>query len=244
MRTISRWASRNPVKSRFLIAALHLLSIANALFLGILLYLGDWPSATLPSVLLATVFILAYLFYPKTEGRLTSQKYWRQRRYDFTLVFTGALFLAFSVNNYLATPSANFLPVDGGNQPAIQLSAIGQSSDAAVLPAPTKAEVRKARRSQIKELKTTIRAWKKARKGQKKGSDVGEVLLILLVILGAAMAALAVAALSCSLACSGAGGLAILLMIAGLVGIVFLSVVLIKGIVGAGGPPARPVRHG
>ncbi|MFK8164052.1 MAG: hypothetical protein AB8H12_16525 [Lewinella sp.] len=242
MRIISKWANRNPIASRFLITILHLLSIANALFLGVLFYLGDWPAATAPTILLAFIFIATYLLYPKIEGRLTRQKYWRQKRHDFTLVFSGALFLAFSVNNYLSTPTADFLGLNETLQPTVQWSAIGQSNDANVLPTPTKAEVRKARRSQIKELKASIKTWKKSRKGKKKGGDLGEILLILLVVVGAAFAGLLITALSCSLACSGAGGLALLLMIGGLVGIVFLSVVLIKAIV-KDSLPAKTIQH-
>jgi hypothetical protein len=244
MRTLSKWAYLNPIKSRFLITFLHLLSIVNAIFLGVLFYLGDIPSSIIPTVLLTTIFFTSLLLYPNTKRRLTGQKYQQQKLCDFTLVLSGALFLAFAVNHYLATPSDSYSALAENTQVTVQLSAIGQSSDTDVMPVLTKAEIRKARRGKIKELKTSIRAWKKAHKGNKKGGDAGEVLLILLVIFGAAMAALLLAALSCSLACSGAGGLAILLMLAGIVGIVFLSVVLIKGIVGASGPPARPVKHG
>ena len=231
MRTLSKWARKNPVVSRFLITSLHLLSIVNAVLLGILLYLGDWPSSTVPTVLLAIIFCATFLLYPKAKGRLTTRKYRRQKLCDFTLVFSGVLFLAFSVNNYLAAPSGNNLELAAGVQPTIQMAALGQDKESKEFLPPTKAEVRKAKRSQIRELKASIKVWKKAHKGNKKGVDAGQTLLVLLVIFGAILAAILLAALTCTLACSGAGGLAILLILAGLTGIVLLSVVLIRNII-------------
>lgn len=241
MRTISKWAHRNPIKSRFLIALLHLLSMANALFLGILLFRQDWPSSPIPTLLLSAAFFTAFLLYPQAKARLTNKKYRRQKICDFTLVLSGTLFLAFSVNNYLAVPSGNSAGLAENTLPVVQLSALGQANTAEVLVPPTKAEIRKARRRQLKELKASIKAWKKEHKGDRKTSKFGQVMLIVLVVMGAGLAALGVAALACSLACSGAEGLGILLLLSGFGGILFLSFLLIRGIVGSGGPPARPV---
>ncbi|WP_157472057.1 hypothetical protein [Neolewinella persica] len=226
-----------------MIASLQLLSIVNAILLGVLLYLGDSPVSTIPTVLLTIIFTTTFLLYPKAKRRLTSKKYRQQKLCDFTLVLSGALFLAFSVSNFLATPSVSHLVLEEEIQPVVLMAALGQANESVVLASPTKAEIRKTRRSQIKELKATIKAWKKEHKGDRKTSKFGQIMLIVLVIMGAVLAGLAVAALSCSLACSGAEGLAIIVMLAGVGGIILLSVVLIKNIIGANGPPARPVQH-
>lgn len=65
-------------------------------------------------------------------------------------------------------------------------------------------------------------------KAQKSGAGKG--LLIFLTIVGALALLYLLAALSCSIACSGADGLAILVFVAGLGLIVWLSVVVIKRI--------------
>ncbi len=237
---LSFWARRHPALARFFIVALHLLSIVNALFLGVLLYRGDWPASPVLTSVLALTFLTAGLLYPKRKGRSTSKTYWRQKRCDFTLVFSGALMIACSVNHYLATPLNTSLALDNSPERTILLAALGQPSPGEVAPPRTKAELRRARKSQVREFRASIKAWKQANKGNRKESKFGQIMLIILVVMGAALASLLVAGLACSISCSGAEGLGILVLLAGLTGIVFLSVVLIRKILGAGGPPARP----
>ena len=249
MIAISQWANRNPVKSRFLIASFHLLAVANAIILGLLFFLSDWPASSLLAFLLVNVFFVAYLRYPTNRRRLSKKKYWQQKRIDFTLALCYSLLIAVSLNNFLANEEG--LP-DGETdltEVTIMHSALSAPPVATTNATLTKTERREARRSQFKalksqfkELKTELRAWKKEHKGQKKGRGLANALLILLVLLGAAALAFGVAGLSCSLSCNGQEGMAVIVLLGGLTGIIWLSVVLIKSIYNREKPiPARPV---
>jgi len=225
---ISRWASRNPIKSRFLLVFAHLTAVANALVLGVLLYAYDWPASALAVPALVSTFFVAYLLYPQRLQRLTRKKYRRQKACDLVMAFSCALLIAASVNSFLADDA-------GAKERALAepVTTIVNATLTPALPAAdaaplTKAERRQIRRTQIKELKAEVRAWKKEHKNEKKGWE--KTLLVLLVVGLFIMAGTTVAALSCSLACNGQSELAIMLLLGGLSALVYLAVIAIKRI--------------
>lgn len=246
MLAFSQWAHRNPITSRLLIALGHVLIIANALLLGLLLYWWGWSPSTLTIAVLVSIYGFAYLRYPTMLGRLTKAKYRKQKTSDFLMVLSYALLIAFSLNNYLAIEDDPGKASLEESATTLMLSALAAPAAPAAAVSPkaplTKAERRQARRSQIKVLKTQIKAWKKDNKGKKKGGDVGKILLTCLVIAIALGLALIVAALACGLSCNGQGGLALVLVLGGLTAIVWLSVIVLKGVFKNGSsPPARQV---
>lgn len=246
MLALSKWAFRNPITARLLIALGHILVIANALFLGLLLFWFDWASSTLTIVVLVSIYGIAYLRYPAKLSRLTKQKYRKQKTSDFLMVLSYALLIAFSLNNYLTMEDNPGVANHKVSETAVLFSALAAPAAPAAVVSPkaplTKAERRQARRSQFKALKTQIKAWKKENKGRKKGGEVGKILLTCLVICFAIGLAFLLAILACSLSCNGQGSLAVLLVLGGLTGIVWLSVIAIKGIFrDKSSPPARQV---
>jgi hypothetical protein len=236
---MSKWASRNPIKSRFLITICHLLAVANSIVLGLLLFLSDWPDSSLLVFLLVNIFFVVYLRYPDKSRRLSKKVYWHQKRSDFILALCYSFLIAVSVNAYLVNEEGISGSQAGLAEATIMHSALSTPPPAAIAAdaPPTRAERRGARRSQFKalkaqfkELKAELRAWKKDHKGQKKGSGAVKALLLLLVILGAVALAYVVAVLSCSLSCNGQEGAAIVLLLGGLTGVIWLSIFLIREI--------------
>lgn len=231
MKNLSRWAKHNPALSRFLIALGHLLAIANALLLGLLLFQFDLPESTVAVSLLVSVFFITYLFYPKASKRLTNKLYWKQKSCDFTFVICYTFLIAVSLNNVLVRDGGILAGVDRDFETAtVRHSVVGTPALATDALPKTKAEKRKIRHAQFKRLKTQVKEWKRANKGNKKKSGAVKGLLLFLVIIGALGLALLLASLSCSLSCNGQEGLAIVVLLAGLTGIIWLSVVLIKKI--------------
>lgn len=234
---MSQWASRNPLISRILIASFHLLAIANAIFLGLLFYTSGWITPSLLVPVLVTVFCGAYLTYPSKKERVTKKVFWQRKRRDFIMALCYPLLITVSLNNSLTNDE--HLPQQAGSTAEITLlqSSLSSPPPAATSKKHAKAQKREARKSQLKafklkfkELKTQIRAWKKAHKGQKDGKGWGRALLTLLVIAGAVFLAYLLAVLSCSLSCNGMEGLAVFVFFAGLAGIIGLSIIALKGV--------------
>lgn len=258
MITISKWANRNPVKSRLLIASSHLLAVANAVLLGFLLFLFDWPASSLLVFLLVSIFSVAYLLYPTNKSRLSRKRYWQQKRSDFILALSYSLLIAVSLNNYLANEGGTSGGETGLTEATIMHSAVALPPVGTTTTAPlTKTERKEARRgqfktiktqfknlkAQLKELKAEIRAWKKDHKGQKEDRGAVKALLLLLVIIVALALATLIAGLSCSLSCNGQEGLAVFVFLGGLAGITLLSIIAIKAVFKKETPaPAEPVQ--
>lgn len=217
--------------SRFIIAACHLLLLADALILGFLTYASEIHLPASLIFILGNLFFLSYFLYPRKGQRsgIFKHSYFRQKTSDFLLALTYPLVIATAINVWA------FAPDSGQEAPGAKAVLIVNRIHPEIeqkskkdLKAELKVEFRKSK----KQIKAKLKALKKdfrAKKGKDK-SNLEKILLVMLVLLGACALAYGVAALACSISCSGQEALAIILAILGLAGIIWLSVLAIKSI--------------
>ena len=233
MKNLSFWAMNNPVKARMILALAHILGALNAVVLGILLYDAELGYSPWLMLILANVFFLAFFFYPRFKAvkgwfRYT---YVRQKVHDFTLVFSAILAIALMVNNFLSLESQ---PVSSKTGNARLIVHKGDFKPEAKVKKGFRSELRKKAKQLRKNIKAEIKEIKKIRKNnQQGGSNAGllKALLIMLTIAVAVTLGTLVAALACDLSCSGYEGLALITLILGWGGIIWLGIIAIKNII-------------
>jgi len=225
MKKLSIWANNNPKRARIIIAIAHVLTVINAVCLGMLLFYNDWGTSKWLLTLAVHVFCLSYFIYPKKNGKnnLLKYSYFRQKTLDFTLVISYALVIALGVNNFL-TPNDSDV-----NLPREAKVETTQNADALLVVHRTvpkektslkslkrafKKKIKKSRRDIKREFRTLKRTLKK-NKDNSTSNKVAKVLLSLLVVfLGISLGYL-VAGYACGLSCSGHEGLAWVVLIGG-----------------------------
>jgi hypothetical protein len=233
MKTLSRWAKNNPWSARLIIVISHVLVLLNAILLGLLLFVFEWEIAKWVLVFIANIFFVLYVFYPKksTKNADWGYSYARQKIHDFGLVLTYAAVLSLWVSNFCAKPDDhhNTAPPAATAKFMVLKPVIPEAN---ADPGSWYANAKESIRSSRKELKRELRALKKdfKRSNNSEQGDGIKVLLILLTVLGALLLATLIAALACSIACSGNEGLALVVLILGFGGIIWLGVIVIKSI--------------
>ena len=223
MKNLSIWASRHLTTSRIVIALSKVLLIALSFVLGIQFFLADIELK--PKIVLgaAVIFCLSFLTYPvqKRISGLWRYTYHRRVRHDvlllamtFVILVSGANQFAFRITK--ETPGA----------PMVRL--VVHSSSHNVSPSTTK-EARKEFRKNIRENLKQLKAdWKQAKQD---GNNTGvKVVLIFFTVVLALGLFFLVGSISCQLSCNGNDGLAAIVLVLGVAGIVFLSVFLIRKI--------------
>ncbi|KAA3631335.1 MAG: hypothetical protein DWQ02_16565 [Bacteroidetes bacterium] len=231
MKKLSLWAKNNPVKSRIVIGLAHVFGGINAIFLGLVLYITEFGYSPWLMFSIANLFFLAFFFYPQrrfSKGWF-KYSYFRQKLHDFTLVVSGILAFALMCNNFLSLSSPT-VPIENGEAKLIvhKDNSLPEAKTKKGFKSELKAESRQLRKNIKKELKELKRAWK----AQKQNGNAGFVkaLLIMLTIGVAVTLGMLVAALACNLSCSGYEALALIVLILGWGGIVWLGIIAIKNI--------------
>ena len=248
MKKLSFWAKANPKQSRVMIALAHVFTGVNALVLGGLFYFGDFDVSRWPLLIFANIFFFFFFLYPLKEqaSGLFRNSYLKRKTLDFLLVFSAGMTLAFGVNHFLSV-SEPLLQLPEGKAKLIVHKTIPEKelkSDFSV-----KKELRQKSRQLRQNIKAEIKELKREFKKQhnEDGRDnLIKALLIILTITVAVTLGFLVAALSCNLSCSGYEGLAVVTLILGWGGIVWLGIIAIKNIlrkVGQGrkNPSADPL---
>ncbi|WP_250630148.1 hypothetical protein [Rhodoflexus caldus] len=219
MRNLAIWAAAHPVDARFLIAMGHIFLVFNALWLGFLLYAANIRIPQQLTLLLLLLFAAVYLLYPAKQAKYYT--FGRRKAADFILIAAYTFAIAGYYNaDWLAEEKARYLAerqsvtfmqtaTRAREQPRENLSAFGQ----------------------VKQLRKELRAALRQLKEDKPLSGGMKALLIALSILGLLGVALLVAGIACNIACSGSEGLAWVVLILGWSGIIFLAVLLIRGII-------------
>ncbi len=230
---LSKWAAHNPIKSRLIIALCHVLVMTNALVCGILLFVFDWELYQGALMIFAILFSLAYFFYPQKnedEVLFSYSAYLRQKSHDFLLVVSYSAVITLGFHGFLNTHDHTQIP----DAPSARLvvNKPHQEKEAKAEKKKLKSEIKEKIRNFKQKIKHEIRQIKKEQikeKGKKKGGFKKGFLIFLTILLGVFLG-LAIAVLSCSLSCSGHKGLAILVLVLGIPGVVFLMVAMIKSI--------------
>ena len=227
MKKLSYWARRHPVKSQIIIGLLHLLLIFTGFYMGMLLFILDVEIPYFVVLSLGLLFMVFYYFYPIKghQKGLFRYSYQRRKRHDFTLTLSYALMIAVATNHFAFGPTQ----ILKQNLPKATFIVNKYNKN-------KKKGERKAWRLQIKNTIQDIRMQLKAykQKNKKVGTSDGQAIVkFLLFLLGLAAAiglAYLIGRLACNIACSGNEGLAWLVLILGLGGILFLLFVLIRAL--------------
>lgn len=231
MRNLSIWAKSNPAKARVIIGLAHIFGGVNAIILGIILYVTEFGYSSWLMVTLANLFFVAFFFYPRKSSikGLFKYSYFRQKLHDFTLVVSGILAFALMINNFLSLNSSA-VPFENSEVKLIVHKA--ESHPEANTKKGFKSELRAKAKQLRKNIKKELKELKKAWKNQKRNGNPGLVkaLLIMLTIGVAVSLGMLVAALACNLSCSGYEALALIVLILGWGGIVWLGIIAIKNI--------------
>ena len=232
MKKLSKWAKANPKSARIIIVCAHLFGGINACLLGLLLFVFDWEVSSWALVIMANLFFLAYLFYPKKnqKGILFKSAYTRRKTHDFSLVICAAVVLAFGGNQFLASDDFNDNPTAEATAEFMTYRTYseGLTSKSGKQNLTNRARLKTMR----KQIKQEFRTLKKEFKKQKEqGDQTGlKILLIVLTVAVILFLGYVIAGLSCSLSCSGQGGLATVVLLLGWAGLVWLGIFTIKTI--------------
>ncbi len=235
MKKISLWAKSHHWPARFIIILSFIVLTIAGIVTGMLL---DDLHVTLPAAALS-LFIIIYfmciLFYPsKSEKRklMAARSYVKQKTCDFILAAT-TFFMIICISNdrfqslhyfpslHAATSSKPVTPAD---------STVKIYKSLAAFSASLKDENGKSLKWKEKRklLKEQVGAIKKSN-GMSKGGKVALIILSVIVALG--LIGL-VASLACSLSCNGSDAAAVLVGIGGTALVIFLLVLVIRGITG------------
>lgn len=227
MKNISRWAKANPNVSRSVIAVSHVLVVINSIIIGSLLFASSWGESKWSVVILANSFFILYVSYPKKERAVFSLRYSyrRQKIYDFSLVLLYSAVIACGVNNLFAqasldtysAPSTVFKLISYRSEPTKEIFPEQKLS--------TKKSIRANFKHKVKVLAKYLRDTT-----ENSGSDLKKILLLLLSIGLTLLLGYLVAGLACNIACSGAEGLALVVLILGWGGIIWLEFIAIRSI--------------
>lgn len=230
MKKLSHWAAVHPIKARWLIGVSQITLILLAFFSACLLFLFDAKSSEGLLVLFTVIFCLALTFYPKgsaLQGRL-KYLYIQQKIHDLTLLLSCFLVLTFGV---LAGLNNNDQSV-GYSQARVQLINYTQGLDyTKQLKRSSRTgkwkQIKQFRKNLKQELKQLKKTFKQQETKQREGLKVLLTLLTIAVVIGLG---LFVAALSCSVSCNGMGGLAVVILVIGWGGLIWLGIWTIKKI--------------
>lgn len=239
LKKLSQWAKINPKLARIIIAISHVLVYVNSIFLGILLFLFDWGASKWLLVIVANLFFISYIFYPKKSKKKNKRNcsylqynrhYIRQKAHDFSLVISYSIVIALGVNNFLMQP------IHGNNkvqQPIAKFIVYkpkveNHTTNRKQLKSEFKQKFKKVRKQIKQELRNLKKELKK--KKDKKGSRLVKLLLFLLTVAAAVVLGFLILALSCNLSCSGKEGLAWVVLFLGWTGIIWLGIIVLKKI--------------
>ena len=234
MKQISIWAKANQATARLIIVMIHL----GLAFLGILAgwllvktNLNIFAFGFYPALL---VYILAFFVYPLRAGsRQFKNKhkiYTLQKSCDFTLAFCAFCMICFISGNCFSTDSER-LTSTLVNQVSASRGKDSTAEDIIrSLKYRSKNELTRPEKKILKhEFFKQLKLYAKAKV---KGNNLvaAKAFLIILTLAAAVGLAYLLAGLACSLSCSGAEGLAVLVALVGLAGIIIGSVALIRAI--------------
>jgi hypothetical protein len=232
MRKLSKWAKINPKSSRIIIGFSHLLVVINAFCLGVILFVFDYGESKWSSIIIANLFFISYLLYPRKDikNERFRYSYTRQKILDFSLVIFYSVVIAFGVNSFLIQNNYDY---NLYRQPTAEFTVIkpkskNQTTTRKNLKSEVEVKIKKLR----KQIKHELRGLKKElkRENDKGGVVALKILLTLLTIGVALLLGYLIAGLACSLACSGQGGLAWVVLVLGWGGMIWLGIIAIKNI--------------
>jgi len=243
MKSLSIWGAEHPKKTVAIIIVLHILLQIIAVVLATLMYFNDWGSPQWLLITAAAIYIIGNLFYPIKNSKYTLFKhsYVKQKTFDTVLVASYILVLILGVNNFFTQGTPLSKPIEL-NAPTGRL--IAYTPNAKVnTPKNKRAETRAQRKNIRKQIRAQVKTLKQQWKKRNFPPAVQALLVLLTLGLGAFLLLL-IASLSCSLSCSGQGGLAVVVLVIGVAGVVILAIYAFRGIFGKKGARKPRVKSG
>lgn len=232
MKELSRWARRNPIVARWLIALGHILVILNALISGVLFFLMNIGHPGLLLFIVANAFFLIYIFYPDKKGYGSKglSFYYRQKAHDLGLVLTCWMVIALGVNGFLTSNSTTRTSQDIPEAQFIVYRSHPEKFKTPVERAigAVKGWFRDTRVKVVRHVDEFRRSLKQ--RGLIDKPLVEKILLTILTLAVAAGVGIMVAGFSCNLACSGHTGLAWVVLIIGWGGIIWLGFIVLRNV--------------
>jgi len=210
MKKLSLWAKHNPRSARLFIIAGRIMLAAAGLFAGLLLAsFSQFPVMPL-ACLAATLYGLAFIFYPRQKLQAISSEqasYTRRKTCDALLVYSSFL-ACLTFGNWLAQPlrtstAAHSIPVAAASLERQSVWLMSRNRHESF---------RKVR----KELRHVVREIRAVRKNIDPATMAGLTIFSVLLVIGAGIL---IAAFSCQLACNGQESAAILVILLGAVGV-------------------------
>ena len=211
---LSRWANAHLWQARLLIIGIHVVMTVLALRLGLRLFVNGFQFSDAIQLLFVGIFLLGWAVYPISRQQ---SSYARRKFSDLLLAFSTFLML---------TALGNQIPI------FLEIGTPAKEARAAFIVLKEKPEAKAA--FSLKEVRKYAKNYFKSRleKLKKEKAEGNQTLLIILTIIGALGLLYLLAGLACSISCNGAEGVAIAVFIAGLAGIVWLTILLIRKITG------------
>ena len=201
IRSVSRWAARNPVTARSMIAGLQAGKAIGAVALGHLLYQNGYMVSTWAEYGAIAAFTAAACMYP-SQADLSN--FIRRKALDVALIGSSAVMLTYMGNHYTTTSSISTTadPVTYSSNRLVAADYLLEKNDF---------------NGDDKPVSDGFTPAEKA-------------ILILLLLLGFVGLSLLLAGLACTIACNGSDVLAVVVFVGGEAGLIALLVAGIKKI--------------
>ena len=206
MKSLSYWAKLNPRKAQLSIVTLYIIINILAVYVGLLFH--DLGIRIHGSVFYSAfiLFLLSIMLYRK-KGR-----YFYRKTLDLLLISCTFMMIG-SGSNQMHEPTIHSpvapLPVNG-------ITSMKQTAE----------------QTRYKSIGVKKSSFKKIKKQKQKINTLIKALLITLVVAGALVSIYLIGILSCNISCSGAEGLAIVVLVLGLIGVLGGAYFLIRRILG------------
>lgn len=221
MRNISLWARDNKWPARFIIVISHLLLIFLAFVLGTQLIELNILIPSYFGWIAIAGWLLAAFFYPVKKSSFSKRKF-----FDLLIPMFGFLIFCTVANqgrplllNHFAESNASIV----ATEPTLDqlIAKINKEGKKSLTP--------KEKRLLRKQLRTNIGLYVTA-KFQGDDDAAARTGFIILTIIGALGLLFLVSALACNISCGGAEGLAVLVGLLGFIGVIWLTIVVIRSI--------------
>lgn len=202
---ISLWASKNPWKTRGILASAHLIATVSALSIGFHLSTDGVVISEGAKYLALSAILASVCLYPS----LSATNYFQRKVYDSVLITSGMVMMVYAGNNYTIKPSPSVNTVYSiANHTTENLWHV------------------------VKRDIPNTKIQEKEQEPPKKRSTAGKIILTILAVGALAGLGYLLAALSCQIACSGSEALAAVVAIGGGLGLVIGFIAVIKSIFG------------
>jgi len=226
MKNLSRLGKNNPHKTQLIIAIGKIIIAIESILVGCWIYFEDIQIPEIAFSIFAGIFIIVTFLYPHRSSKkgIFKYAYAKQKVLDGILVLLGPILIIISINNFTynsdyahtsSRPVATFVVHKTTTKPKL----FNQ-----------KKNIKEQLCSFKKQVKAEMKILKSEYKKAKTKFGVTQVMLLLLTIAVFIVLGYLIIALGCSLSCSGNDAAAVLVVVGGGVGLVWLTIIVLKKI--------------